>query len=134
MKKRLIVAVLGLVMIITAVLGCACGKQEQTEGAASADKAYTLEVVAKDGSSKSYESSTSKEFLKEAMDELSESEDFSYEEAGGMITTINGERADFNEDKAYWAIYVNDEYGQLGAAEQPVSDGDSFKFEYTPAE
>ena len=135
MKKRLLVLIIGLAMIMISVFGTACSKQETADQAAGeGEKAYTLEVVSQDGSSKKYEAVTSQEFLKGAMDELSESQDFSYEEDGGMIVAVNGEKAEYSTDKAYWAIYVNDDYGQYGADQQPVTDGDAYKFEYTPAE
>ena len=65
------------------------------------------------------------------MDELKAKGDFTYEgtdgEYGLYIDSVNALKADYNVDKAYWAIYVNGEYGQLGADTQPVNDGDSFK-------
>lgn len=81
-----------------------------------------------------YTFSTDAEYLRQAMDEaaalgLIYSGDES--EYGIMITEINGVTADWNVDQSYWAIYVNDEYGQYGADSQPVADGDSYKFEYT---
>ena len=67
------------------------------------------------------------------MEELQEQQDFSFEgdktEYGIMITSVNGTQAK-DSDKAYWAIYVNDEYGQYGADSQPVTDGDAFKLAY----
>jgi hypothetical protein len=135
MKKKMLVLLLGLSLILMFAFATACSKKESAEETtAVTEKAYTLEIVSRDGSSKSYEGSTSQEFLKGAMDELAEKGDFSYEEADGMITTINGERADYNADGAYWAIYVNGDYGQFGADQQPVSDGDAYKFEYTSAQ
>ena len=66
--------------------------------------------------------------------ELKAKGDFTYEgsdsEYGLYIESVNGLKADYNVDKAYWAIYVNGEYGQLGADTQPVNDGDSFKLAY----
>ena len=67
------------------------------------------------------------------MDELKD-QGFTYEgtdsEYGIYITTINGIKADYDADGAYWSIYVNGEYGQFGADQQPVNDGDAFKFAY----
>lgn len=134
MKRKILAVLLAVSMILTLAFAAGCSKQEAADESAGGDKAYTLEVVSQDGSSRTYEATTSQEFLKGVMDELAESQDFSYEESGGIIGTINGERADYNEDNAYWAIYVNGEYGQYGADQQPVAAGDAFKFEYTPAE
>ena len=72
------------------------------------------------------------------MDELTENDEFTYEgtdsDYGIMINTINGVTADYNVDGAYWAIYVNGEYGQYGADTQPVADGDAFQFVYETAQ
>ena len=108
MRTRKISRVIFFV-IITALLFCAtaCNKiVSETEQ--SAVKAVTLDVVRADKTSDHYDATTQQEFLKGVLDELAETADFSYEETGGMIITVNGERADFNKDKAYWAIFVNE--------------------------
>ena len=100
-------------------------------------KQVSVEVVDKDGASKKYETSTDAEFLSGVMDELAASTDFSYEgdstEYGLMITHVNGLRADYAEDGAYWAIYVNGAYGEYGADSQPVAEGDAYSFVYESA-
>ncbi len=128
-----------LVLILTALIVAmllfvtACNKTAEVTDEGSV-KEITLDVVQSDGSSSHYEASTQQEYLKGVLDELAEAGDFSYEESAGMIITVNDERADFNKDNAYWAIFVNDEYGQYGMNEQPVNDGDAFRLEYTPAD
>ncbi len=98
------------------------------------EKAYTLEVLDDAGALKSYEGRTDAEYLSGIMTELAEGGDFSYEAEEGayglFITTINGVTADFNTDGSYWAIYVNGNYGDYGADQQPVTDGDTFRFAY----
>ena len=97
-------------------------------------KTCTVEVVNKDGDVQSYGCKTKAEYLSGLMDELAEDGYFSYEgttsDYGLYITSINGETADYSADGAYWAIYVNDEYGQYGADQQPIADGDTFRFVY----
>ncbi len=100
-------------------------------------KAYTLEVVDNTGATDTYKGTTDKEYLSELMDELStaaKNPEFSYSGStssyGLFIETINGLTADYNVDKSYWAIYVNDSYGQYGADAQVVSDGDTYSFKY----
>ncbi len=92
----------------------------------------TIEVVSKDGKKTSYSVKTAKETLYDAM---TEAEGLTFEgvdqSAGFMITHVNGERAVYELDKAYWAIYVNDQYGMCGAREQALTDGDVYKLEYT---
>ena len=121
------------------LLVCACGlyffwqsrKPAVTEGA----KAIQINVTDKDGKTTNYGFNTDAEYLKEAMDELAASDStFTFEgsvgDYGFFIEAVNGETANFETDKAYWAIYVNDEYGQYGADQQPVADGDVFGLVY----
>lgn len=127
-------------VVIAAVLVCALALTYKFFGpsAQAGSKAYTLEVVDADGKTTSYEGTTDAEYLKEVMDELVENDDFTYEgtdsDYGIMINTINGVTADYTVDGAYWAIYVNGEYGQYGADTQPVADGDAFQFVYETAQ
>lgn len=131
--KRIAVVIMALVLTVSVLLMTGCSGKKQGGDAGQAEKTYTLQVVSQDGSVKEYTDATTEEYLKGAMDELTQEQDFTYEETSGMVITVDGERADYNEDGAYWAIYVNDEYGQYGIAEQPITDGDTYKFEYTPA-
>ena len=105
-------------------------KPQTTSGA----KEYTLEVVDNEGNSKVYTARTDAEYLRGAMDELAEAEDFSYSgedsQYGIMIQTVNGVTADYNKDNAWWGIYVNGNLGEYGADSQPVNDGDSFVLLY----
>ena len=95
-------------------------------------KTVTVEVVDSKGETTSYEVSTDAEYLADLMDELQTSTDFSYvgseSEYGLYIEAVNGETADYTTDSAYWAIYVGDDYGQYGADQQPVTDGETYRF------
>ena len=83
---------------------------------------------------KKYEVNTDAEYLSGVMDELKAKGDFTYEasvsEYGMFITSINGLAADYEKDQAYWAIYVNGDYGQYVADQQPVTDKDTYSFVY----
>ena len=99
-------------------------------------KSIVIEVVNKAGESTEYEVNTDAEYLRQAMEELQEfDEDFSFagdeSQYGLTIHTVNGEKADFNTDSAYWSILVNGEYGMYGADSQPVVDGDEYSLVYT---
>ncbi|SCW31624.1 protein of unknown function [Ruminococcaceae bacterium YRB3002] len=134
-KKSNTGLIIGLVCAIVVIAGVMAAiyfinKPKAQQGT----KAYTVAVVDKDGNSKDYTGKTDAEFLRGLMDELQAGGDFSYvgedSDYGLYITTINGITPDYNTDGAYWAIYVNGEYGMYGADAQPVNDGDSFKFVY----
>ncbi len=96
-------------------------------------KAVTLEVVNQEQQTSSYEVQTDAEYLIQAMEEA---EGFTFDgetgDYGYTLFTINGETHDWNVDGSYWAIYVNGEYGNYGVDSQPVTDGDVYRFEYTP--
>lgn len=95
-------------------------------------KEITIEVVNKAAESTVYEVATDAEFLKQAMEEA---EGLTFEgtesEYGMMISTVNGETADYSVDGSYWSFYVNDDYCNYGVDSQPVVDGDAFKIVYT---
>lgn len=54
-------------------------------------------------------------------------------EYGLMVDTVNGVRADFNLDKAYWAFYINGEYANTGVSATEIEAGAEYSFVYTPA-
>ena len=100
-------------------------------------KNVTLSVVSESGDTTTYEAKTDALVLQELMDELSD-DGLTYggteSEYGLMVDTVNGVRADYTLDGAYWSFYVNDEYCNYGISEQPVNDGDDFDIVYTPAQ
>lgn len=103
---------------------------------ANADaKTVTIEVIDDKQEQTNYTVEGNAEYLKDVMDQA---EGLTYEgttsNGSMMVITVNGVRADYNEDKAYWAFYVNGEYCNYGIEEQPVNDQDTFKIEYTPAQ
>lgn len=54
-------------------------------------------------------------------------------EFGLYIKKVNGIRADYDADKAYWALCKNGEATATGASGITVSDGEHYEFVYTPA-
>lgn len=120
------------VVLLAAVLGAMYFLFREKPVAGS--KNITIEVVNSAAESTVYELSTDAEFLRQAMEEA-EGLTFSGDEGeyGLAISTVNGERADYTLDGAYWGFYVNGEYCNYGIDTQPVEDGDAFKIEYTPA-
>ena len=130
-NKKIITVVVGLLVAALAMFGV---WRTFAPKAAGGEKQVVVHVIDDAGADTSYAEKTDAEYLSEVMDELAEKFDFSYEgatsEYGLFIDTINGVKADYDKDGAYWAIYVNDEYGQYGADSQPVADGDVYKFVY----
>lgn len=89
----------------------------------------TITVIDQDDSSQSYSVDTNAAYLKEAAESVLsiEGEDT---KNGYAVYTINGVTADYRKEQAYWAIYVNGEYGNYAIDQQPVTDGDTYAFVY----
>ena len=131
-NKKVILGV-GVLVALIAVLAVVYA----TFGAkpVAGSKSITIEVVNKAQESEVYELETDAEFLRQAMDEA-EGLTFSGTESefGLMVDTVNGERADYTLDGAYWSFMVNGEYSNYGIDTQPVMDGDAIGIVYTPAQ
>ena len=54
-------------------------------------------------------------------------------EFGLMVIYVNNIRADFVEDSAWWAFYIDDEMAMAGVDDTEIEDGVIYKFIYTPA-
>lgn len=135
-NKGLIIGAIVLVLLV-AVFAVVYKFNKPATHAGS--KEIVIEVKGSDGNAKEYELSTDAEYLIQAMDELvNDGSGFTYQgtdsDYGMMIEYINDERAIYAEDGAYWALYVNGEYGMAGASEQPVADGDTFTWAYELAQ
>lgn len=125
---------------------CACGKSDDPTSPAVPSESTVTEETAeteaktanitvlvrdKEGKTTEFRIQTSKTNLADALTEkaLVEGENT---DKGLYITVVNGIRADYEEDNAYWAICDKD--GNLlptGASSTAVSDGDVFMLVYT---
>ena len=101
------------------------------EKAQAGSKDITISVINSAGKETIYTLSTDAQYLLGAMEEA-EGLTFSGTEGpyGMMLTTVNGETADYNTNGAYWAVIVNGNYGNYGVSMQPVEDGDGFVILY----
>ena len=132
MKGKKILAV-ALVAVLVAAMAFAY--VTFSEKAVEGEKDISIEVVIADGTSSLYEVNTDAEYLIGAIEEADgltfEGEEGIY---GMSVSTVNGIRADYTLDGAYWSFYVNGEYCNYGVSQQPVEDGDAFRIVYTLAE
>lgn len=127
-KKKLLLGLVPVAIIVLLAVVFVAFKPGTTSGS----KKVEINVVNDKGDIKTYNIKTDAEYLRQAMEETDGLE-FSGEEGeyGMMVIVVNGVTADYNVDQSYWAFYVNDEYCNYGIDEQPVTDGDIFKIEYT---
>ncbi len=132
MKKSKVIGVIVLVVLVAAMaVAYVSFSEKPTQG----EKQVTIEVITADETSSLYEVLTDGEYL---IDAMNEADGLTFEGVEGQygvsISHINGVRADYVLDGAYWAFFVNEEYCNYGVSEQPIEDGDEFRIVYTLAE
>ncbi len=131
MKKKqtiwIIVAVAVVLALAAGMLGLYWVTRPET---AAGDKHITVTVVHKDGTEKVFEYDTDEEYLGTVVTGagLVQGDEGPY---GLMIHTVDGEKADWNTDQSYWALYVGEEYGTTGIDQTPIYDGSSYSLVYT---
>ena len=130
--KKWFAILLAVVMLLSL---CACGTkdaQETTEQTVGAMKAFTVTIVYADGSSKDFQYESDQEFVGPVLqaDGLIEGNMGPY---GMEITKVDGVKAVYAEDNAYWAVYEGEEYAMQGIDTTPIVDGGVYKLVYTPA-
>ena len=126
-NKKLIVAVVALVVVIAVMLGVySFTRPETVKGA----KEYAVTVIHSDGAKNVFLLDTDAEVLAEALmeAELIAGEDGPY---GLTLITVDGEDAVWDTDNAYWCIYIGEEMATVGISAIPVYDGSAFTLEYT---
>lgn len=90
----------------------------------------TIDVVDADGNTETFTVNTDADNLGDALvqDGLVEGEMSTY---GLYIKTVNGIRADYDLDKAYWALYSDGEMLMTGASDTAIADGQHYELVYT---
>jgi len=102
-------------------------KEDKTFGEGA--KTFRLEVVA-DGHSVTFTVKSDEEFLGAALltHGIITGENGPY---GLYITAVNGMTADYDKDRAYWAISKNGEYLMTGVDTTPIEEGAHYELTYT---
>jgi len=93
-------------------------------------KTITVEVVHSDETAKTFTYHSDEEYLGDVLlsEGLVEGEEGPY---GLYIRSVDGERADFALDGAYWALFEGEDYATLGIDQTVMEDGDCFRLVYT---
>ena len=143
--KKIFCILLALALILGAFAGCK--KQNpnptettganQTENAEATEtentqktKAFSVVIVHKDGATKTLPLETEEEYLGAAL--LSAGVVEAEENRFGMhIKKADGEKAVFEEDGAYWAVYVGEEPATKSTDLTPVEQDKVYKLIYT---
>lgn len=133
--KKLLSALLCIVLIAAMAL-CTAGCNDNTTSnpvssgvteTQKAEKSFTFVVVDIDGKETSFEISTSKTTVGDALleEDLIAGEDGQY---GLYVKTVNGITLDFDTDGKYWAFYVNDQYATSGVDTTEIVAGETYSF------
>ena len=93
----------------------------------AAKKSFTFIVVDKDGNETSFNLSSDKKTVGEALlaEGLIEGENGAY---GLYVKKVNGIVADYDIDKTYWAFYINGEYAMSGVDTTEIVEGATYSF------
>lgn len=105
--------------------GCTSKAEPNSSSAASAT--FRLVVTDPEGKETSFDISTDKETVGEALLEkgLISGED---SEFGLFVTTVNGITLDWEKDQKYWAFYIDGEYAATGVDATPITQGATYSF------
>lgn len=125
-KKKTIVAILIILVVIAALMAVYMAFGPSTS---KGTKKVNISVTNDKGSVSEYEVKTDAKFLKEAM-EAAKGLTVTLDSSKTMVDSVNGLKAEYAADGAYWAFYVNGKYCDYGITEQPVNDGDLFEVVY----
>ena len=126
MKKRALIIAIALVLAVAAMLALWFATRPETQ---EGSKEFTVTVIHADESQKKFEYKTDAEKLGAFLEEkgLIDSQGAD----PGMFHTVDGEKADWNENQSYWAFYVGEEYAMTGIYDTPIEDGAAYKLVYT---
>lgn len=125
MTKKIFSTFILMVLIAAMVLSfAACGSKDAPP-AATGEKSFTFEVVDLDGSTETFDITTTEQYVGAALmaEGLVQGEDGPY---GLYVKTVNGITYEYETHGCYWAFYVNGEYGMSGVDVTEIEDGATY--------
>lgn len=128
-NKKILLVAIALVAVLALFVGAYLLTRPDVQ---AGSKEITVTVVHGDGESKDFVYQTDAEFLGTVLQEkgLVEGVMGPY---GLEIKVVDGEKAVYTEDNAYWALYEGDAYATTGADGLAIADGGIYKLVYTGA-
>ena len=127
MNKKLVIAVVALVVVIAVLAGVyVATRPEVQEGT----KNVTIVIVYQDGTEKTLEFKTDAEHLADLLVAENLVDGYESEEFGYTITAVDGIYLDWAKDNAYWALYEGDAYATESAAGIVLVDGAVYRLVY----
>lgn len=125
-NRKIVFAVAALVVVIAILAGIYMATRKETS---KGGKSVTVEVVHKDGGSKSFSYQTDREYLGEVLadEKLVEGEEGPY---GLFIKTVDGETAD-DANQEWWCLTKEGGQVNTSADQAPIADGDKYELTLT---
>ena len=126
-NKKVWIGVIALVAVVAILLGVYFATRPETK---AGSKEITVTVVYEDGSSKDFVYRTDEEYLGTVImnEGLVEGEMGPY---GLYIHAVDGVRAVWEENGAYWGINIGDEPAVTGADQIVIEDGGVYSLVFT---
>lgn len=125
-NKKLVLSLIALIAVVGILAGVWFATRPQAQ---EGGKSFTVTVVHADGQSKDFTYTTDAEFLGAFLYE--EGLLIADENNPGMFHTVDGEKADWNDNQSYWAFYEGEDYATQGIETTPIADGAVYKLVYT---
>lgn len=130
--NKKILALAGMGVLIILMLGIYLRFRPQT---VAGNKEIQVEIVYQDQNTERFLIHTDAEYLEEAIADCSDIviEGSRTPQFGLMIEAVNGVRAVYEKDHAYWGIQLNGSPCSYGVSQQPIQDGERYQLVYTKA-
>ncbi len=130
MKNRKVLLAAIALLVVAGVMAAVYFATRPTVQDWTGSKTITVTVVHSDGKSQEFSYSTDKAYLGEVLQEAGLISG-TPGEFGLYIETVDGETASWEENGAYWAFYVGEEYATTSVDLTPITDGAVYKLVYT---
>lgn len=128
-NKKVLLAAIAL-LVVAGVMAAVYFATRPTVQDWTGSKTITVTVVHSDGKSQEFSYSTDKAYLGEVLQEAGLISG-TPGEFGLYIETVDGETSSWEENGAYWAFYVGEEYATTSVDLTPITDGAVYKLVYT---
>lgn len=115
------------IVLIAAMALCTTGCNDNNSSTGGEKVQFTFIVVDKEGKETSFDISTDKKTVGEALLEegLIAGEEGEY---GLYVKTVNGTTLDYEKDGMYWSFYVGDDYALTGVDQTDITAGATYSF------
>ncbi len=129
-----LIRILSLTLLVLVTLsGTACSLFEENPNTKEPLKTavnITVTVLHGDGETRTFPIKTNRPTLRGALEQenLVKGEDGPY---GLYLHEVDGERAVFEEDGAYWAVYIGEEMAMSGVDNIELTEGGAYKLVWT---